>query len=146
MANAHRNCVAPVLSRAKDAVRAGKLLKADWLLLGAEAKLATTNSMVVCIVESGKGVLRDAAVFPAAILPMQLALDHCGLRQAKLRHLPAQLSSGEASHLLCVAPHDVPLLVSKGLLEPLGHPTDNAVKYFALVTLEELKADVNWQV
>jgi hypothetical protein len=59
-----------------------------------------------------------------------------------LRHLPAQLSSGEASHPLGVAPHDVPLLVSKGLLKPLDDPTGNAVKYFAPITLEELNAEV----
>jgi hypothetical protein len=45
---------------------------------------------------------------------------------------------------LGVAPHDVPLLVSKGLLKPLGDPNDNAVKYFARVTLEELSNDVKW--
>jgi hypothetical protein len=66
-------------------------------------------------------------------------------RFLNLRHFPAQLSTSEASHLLGVAPHDVPLLVSNGLLKPLGHPTDNAVKYFALVTVQELKDDVKWQ-
>jgi hypothetical protein len=65
-------------------------------------------------------------------------------RFLNLRHLPAQLSATEASHLLGVAPHDVPLLVSKELLKPLGNPNDNAVKYFARVTLEELSNDVKW--
>ena len=31
-----------------------------------------------------------------------------------------------------------------GFLKPLGNPADNAVKFFALVTLEELKADPKW--
>jgi hypothetical protein len=61
-----------------------------------------------------------------------------------LRNLPAQLSASEASHLLGVAPHDVPVLASKGLLKPLGHPADSAPKYYALVTVQELKADVKW--
>jgi hypothetical protein len=35
-------------------------------------------------------------------------------------------------------------LASKGLLKPLGHPADSAPKYYALVTVQELKADVKW--
>ena len=65
-------------------------------------------------------------------------------RFLNLRHLPAQLSASEASHLLGCAPHDVPVLVAKGLLKPLGNPTPNAVKYFARVTLEELCDDAKW--
>ena len=65
-------------------------------------------------------------------------------RFLNLRHLPAQLNPSEAAWCLGFAPHDIPVLISQGLLKPLGHPADNAVKYFALATVEELKADVKW--
>jgi hypothetical protein len=70
-------------------------------------------------------------------------------RFLNLRNLPAQLSASETSHLLGFAPHDIPVLVSKGLLKPLGHPADSAPKYYALgtvqeLTVQELKADVKW--
>jgi hypothetical protein len=35
-------------------------------------------------------------------------------------------------------------LVSNGLLKPLGHPADNATKFFACDTLQELKHDIKW--
>jgi hypothetical protein len=53
------------LVRAKDAVRAGKLLRADWFLLGTRAKIAGTNSIVIRLVEADSGILRDAGVIPA---------------------------------------------------------------------------------
>jgi hypothetical protein len=65
-------------------------------------------------------------------------------RFLNLRNLPAQLSATETSHLLGCAPHDVPVLVAKGLLKPLGNPSANAVKYFARVTLLELCDDAKW--
>jgi hypothetical protein len=65
-------------------------------------------------------------------------------RFLNLRNLPAQLCASETSHLLGFAPHDVPVLAAKGLLKPLGHPADSAPKYYALVTVQELKADVKW--
>jgi hypothetical protein len=48
--------------RAKDAVRAGKLLKVDWFLFGTEAKIDGTNCIVVRIVDARTGILRDAGV------------------------------------------------------------------------------------
>jgi hypothetical protein len=51
--------------RAKDAVRAGKLLKVDWFLLGTEAKINDTNSIVTRVVDARTGVMMDAGVFPA---------------------------------------------------------------------------------
>jgi hypothetical protein len=62
-----------------------------------------------------------------------------------LRNLPARLSAEEAAWLLGFSPHDLPVLVSTGLLKPLGQPVPNAVKYFATVTVFELKQDVQWQ-
>ena len=61
--------------RAKDAVRAGNLLKADWFLLGTEANFNGTNALVVRVVDAHTGVLRDAGVFPSDQPPAQLAAD-----------------------------------------------------------------------
>ena len=51
------------LVRAKDAIRAGKLLKADWFLLGTAAVVNGTNSVVVRLVDARTGIMRDGAVF-----------------------------------------------------------------------------------
>jgi len=61
--------------RAKDAVRAGKLLKADWFLLGTEAKINGTNSIVARVVDARTGVMREAGVFPADQPSTELAAD-----------------------------------------------------------------------
>src|ERR1039458_9954997 len=61
--------------RAKDAVRAGKLLKADWFLLGTEAKINETNCIVVRVVDARTGIMRDAGAFPGEKSPVQLAKD-----------------------------------------------------------------------
>lgn len=51
------------LVRARDAVRVGKLLRADWFLLGSPVSLNGTNYIVVRVVDGRTGVLRDAGVF-----------------------------------------------------------------------------------
>lgn len=61
--------------RAKDAVRAGKLLKADWFLLGTEAKINGTNSIVARVVDAHSGVMWNAGVFAADKPITQLAAD-----------------------------------------------------------------------
>ena len=50
--------------RAKDAVRAGKLLKADWFLFGTEATINGENSIVIRVVDARTGVVLDAGVLP----------------------------------------------------------------------------------
>jgi tetratricopeptide (TPR) repeat protein len=72
------------LVRAKDAIRVGKLVKADWFLLGTQAKIAGTNSIVLRMVDARTGILRDAGVIPIAPSPVQLAKDIAGFaRQAR---------------------------------------------------------------
>jgi hypothetical protein len=44
------------------------------------------------------------------------------------------------------APHDIPVLVSAGLLKPLGKPAASGTKYFATATLLKLREDINWLV
>lgn len=57
---------------------------------------------------------------------------------------PARLNVEEAAWYLGFAPHDIPVLVAKGLIRPLGHPGDGTVKFFAFVALEELRNDPKW--
>ena|SRR6202035_1669979 len=60
------------------------------------------------------------------------------------RRLPARLNTTEASILLGVQEHDVPVLVRARLLSPLGKPASNAPKYFAAVEIVERAADSGW--
>jgi len=50
----------------------------------------------------------------------------------------------EAAYYLGFASHDMPILIQVGLLKPLGHPPMHATKYFATVTLEQLRGDLKW--
>jgi hypothetical protein len=61
-----------------------------------------------------------------------------------LATLPARLSGEEAANFLGFKSHDIPLLTKAGLLKPLGRPMPNSDKYFATVTLNELRQDVQW--
>jgi hypothetical protein len=61
------------LVRAKDAIVAGKLLRADWFLLGTGTSVAGTNSVVVRVVDARTGILRDAGVFVSGQAPTRLA-------------------------------------------------------------------------
>jgi hypothetical protein len=61
-----------------------------------------------------------------------------------LKIVPARLTVEETAWYLGFATHDIPVLVANGLLKPLGHPNDNAVKFFALASVEPLRADVKW--
>lgn len=65
-------------------------------------------------------------------------------RFLNLKVLPARLNGEEAGWLLGFAVHDVPVLVANGLLKPLGHPSENCVKFFALSALEPLRNDLKW--
>ena len=57
---------------------------------------------------------------------------------------PARLGINEAAWLLGFNEHDIPVLVSGGLLKPLGRPTATGSKYFAAVELQALRTDVRW--
>jgi len=53
-------------------------------------------------------------------------------------HPPARLKASEAADLLGFHEDDMSILVRQKLIAPLGEPAHNAVKYFALVDVEEL--------
>lgn len=63
------------LVRAKDAVRVGKFLKADWFLLGTPATIKGTNSVVVRVVDARTGILCDAGIFAIDANVQQLATE-----------------------------------------------------------------------
>ena len=59
---------------------------------------------------------------------------------------PARVGIDETSWLLGFNEHDIPVLVSAGLLKPLGRPTATGSKYFAAVELQTLRNDIRWLV
>lgn len=61
-----------------------------------------------------------------------------------IRIPPARVVAEEAAWYLGFAPHDIPVLVSAGLLKPLGHPPASGTKFFATATLLKLRDDLNW--
>ncbi len=58
--------------------------------------------------------------------------------------LPARLDATQAAWFLGFEPHEIPILITDGLLKPLGHPPRNGTKFFATATLEELRRDEKW--
>lgn len=63
---------------------------------------------------------------------------------ALAQQLPARLNVDEVAHLLNCRSHDVPVLVAKKLLRPLGNPPANGVKYFATADIADCMRDRNW--
>jgi hypothetical protein len=61
-----------------------------------------------------------------------------------LAMLPGRLNPSETAWQLGFEPHDIPILVSLGLLKPLGRPPASSVKYFASTEIEALKRDAKW--
>jgi hypothetical protein len=61
-----------------------------------------------------------------------------------LRDKPARFTAEETAIYLGFSPHDIPILVSRGLLKPLSKSPPNATKYFARVDLDALRVDTQW--
>ena len=57
---------------------------------------------------------------------------------------PARLNPEQAAWYLGFRLHDIPILVSAGLLKPLGSPPPNGVKHFAASVVDELRQDAKW--
>jgi hypothetical protein len=71
------------------------------------------------------------------------------MNQAKKEFLslitpPARLGIEETAWLLGFNEHDIPVLVSAGLLKPLGRPASTGSKFFATVELQSLRNDTRW--
>jgi hypothetical protein len=60
------------------------------------------------------------------------------------RHLPARLTVIETSWYLGFSENDIPVLASHSLLKPVGRPTQNSTKYYALKDLKKLHEDLRW--
>ena len=58
--------------------------------------------------------------------------------------VPARLDATQAAWFLGFEPHEIPRLVTAGLLKPLGHPARNSTKFFATETLEQFRRDEKW--
>jgi hypothetical protein len=77
-----------------------------------------------------------------AKVPARIELVPAHIRDVlNLRRLPARLTVAITAALLNCGEHDIPVLISHGLLKPLGHPPPNAVKYFAPTYVLELAGD-----
>lgn len=61
-----------------------------------------------------------------------------------LRHLPARSGISETAWLLGFGDNDIPVLISAGLLKPLGKPTASGSKYFATMEMLNLRNDTRW--
>jgi hypothetical protein len=57
---------------------------------------------------------------------------------------PGRLTATETAWRLGFEPDHIPILVSAGLLKPLGHPPAGAMKFFLTVEIEQKKADAKW--
>lgn len=58
-----------------------------------------------------------------------------------LRRLPAMLNTAQTAVMLGLGEHDIPVLIAAGLLNPLGNPPNNAVKYFGTVEILEIAGE-----
>jgi DNA-binding transcriptional MerR regulator len=65
-------------------------------------------------------------------------------RLLNLRNPPQRLTAAEAAGRLGLSPHEIRILVARGLLKPLGHPAPNGPKYFLTALLDDLKRDEKW--
>jgi hypothetical protein len=63
------------LMRAKDAVRVGELVRADWFLLGSAAPVNGVDSIVVRVVDARTGIMRDGIVLAGTTQFSQLSKD-----------------------------------------------------------------------
>jgi hypothetical protein len=86
------------LVRAKDAIAVGRLLRADWFLLGTGTSVAGTNSIVVRVVDARTGILRDAGVFISSQTPTGLASSIAGF----IRQCRKSASSGKQAVYLAI--------------------------------------------
>jgi len=62
----------------------------------------------------------------------------------QLLNLPARLTITEVAWFLGFTETDISVLISVGLLKPLGHPPASGSKYFALTDLQALRTDARW--
>lgn len=57
---------------------------------------------------------------------------------------PARLNVKDTAKRLGFKEHDIPVLMARKKLTPLGKPVPNATKYFAACEIEKLARDTDW--
>ena len=57
---------------------------------------------------------------------------------------PGRLTATETAWKLGFEPDHIPMLVGAGLLKPLGHPPEGAMKFFLAAEIEQKKIDGKW--
>jgi len=57
---------------------------------------------------------------------------------------PGRINATETAWKLGFEPDHIPILVSAGLLKPLGHPPPGAMKFFLTAGIEQKKSDAKW--
>ena len=65
-------------------------------------------------------------------------------RFLNLRNLPARVTVEQAAGILGIGPHEMPILMARGLLKPLGHPAPNGQKFFLSAILQDSRRDEKW--
>ena len=73
-----------------------------------------------------------------------IVMNHQQLQFLSVRTLPARLGIDQAAWYLGFAAHEVTILMSVGLLKPLGRPAATGSKYFATVELQQHREDPRW--
>lgn len=61
-----------------------------------------------------------------------------------LARLPARFNVEQAAAYLNFKPHDIPILVRRGFLKPLGRPMPNSEKYFSKAQILEVAENEEW--
>jgi len=75
---------------------------------------------------------------------MNVILNDEIIKFLQTRRLPARLTVPQVAIILGFQPCDIPVLVSKKLIRPLGKPAPNSVKYFATRDIEQVAGDSAW--
>lgn len=57
---------------------------------------------------------------------------------------PGRVTMVQAAWVLGFGEHEIPILMAKGLLKPLGHPAHNGQKFFLTALLDDLRRDEKW--
>jgi hypothetical protein len=58
--------------------------------------------------------------------------------------LPARLDMNQTAEILGFLPYEIPVLMSSGLIKPLGRPAPNGHKYFCADEILDLADDRGW--
>ena len=61
-----------------------------------------------------------------------------------LSRLPARLDMNQTAEILGFLPYEIPVLMSLGLLKPLGRPAPNGHKHFCADEILDLAHDRAW--